>query len=141
MINLKNIKKSFSLLEVMIAVFVLVLGILAVIQAFPISINIRGEAKRKTIASHLAQDKIEEIQSYTYNNIDVGTTTEDYGTISDFESYKRVTSVKYNYLEGSGLKKATSDQGLKKIKVEIYWEKPLGVGEDKFQIATLISKR
>ena len=139
--KLNNFQKSFSLLEVMIAVFVLVLGILAVIQAFPISINVRGEAKRKTVAAHLAQGKIEEIQSYTYDNIEIGTTTEDYGSIAEFENYKRVTAVKYNYVEGSNLKKATSDQGLKKIEVTIYWEKPIKEGEDKFKIATLVSER
>lgn len=136
-----SIKKSFSLLEVMIAVFVLVLGLLAVIQAFPISINIRGEAKRKTVASELAREKIEEIQSQTYNNIEIGTTTEDYDAIEGFETYKRVTSVKYNYLEGSELKKAISDQGLKKVEIRIYWEEPLRPEEKKLKIATLISKR
>ncbi|MFW6282878.1 MAG: type IV pilus modification PilV family protein [Minisyncoccales bacterium] len=136
-----KIRNSFSLLEVMIAVFVLMFGLLAVLQVFPVGMDMRAKAKRQTIASHLAQEKLEEIKNSTYSNIEAGTTTEEYGVIDDFESYKRVTAVKYNYLEGSKLKKATTDEGLKKVNVIVYWEKALGGKEESFKLTTLISKR
>lgn len=78
--NMRNIPNSlrsrgFSLLEVLIAVVILSVGLLALASLQVSVIRSSGEAKSITIATNLAKDKIEALRNFTivdpgYRNID-----------------------------------------------------------------------
>lgn len=55
-------KKGFSLLELIIAIAVLAIGLVGVLQVFPIGLRASQRAGMLTKASFLAQNKIEDIK-------------------------------------------------------------------------------
>lgn len=137
--------KGFTLVEAIIAIFIITIGIVAVLQLFPVSLQQQKMAEMSTVASQLGQEKIEEILSQSYETLSTGTTTENYGTITGFSAFKRETrincvnsnlqSVACNY-------DSTNDPNpLKKIEMTVYWKSPLGISERSFKIATLITKK
>jgi len=134
--------KGFTLLEAIIAIFIITIGIVAVLQMFPLSIQQQTSAKMATVAGQLAQEKMEEFISKSYTDISSEATT----TLSSpFEAYSRavrVTCVNPNLQEVPCNYNPTNDPNpLKKVEVTVYWKSPLGVAEKNLKIATLISKR
>ncbi len=129
---------GFTLLEAMIAIFVIAVGILAVLQTFPLSIQGQTSAKMATVVTQLGQEKIEEIIAKSYTDISSEATT----TLgSPFESYSRKVEVTCFDPNGESLSPNCPDTGIKKVKVIVSWKLPLGVTKKSFEIATLISKR
>lgn len=134
--KIKN-KKGFTIIEAMVAVFVLTLGIVAILTLFPLSLQTRKFSEMKTVASQLAQAKMEEIIANSYNDISVGTTTESQVN-SPFESYSRQLVV--NYVD-SALENSVSNTGLKKIEVVVSWSSSLAISEKNVSIISLIAER
>jgi len=132
--------KGFTLIELLVAIFILVIGIVAVLQAFPFGVNVQKQAQMATVALQLNQEKMEEIISYQYNEILVGTIEESYGFDPDFPSFKRITEVEYFNPDSPEVPPA-EDSGIKKIEVTIFWHTPLGTTEKEIKLATLIAKR
>jgi len=129
---------GFTLLEAMIAIFVIAVGILAVLQTFPLSVQSQAAAKMATVVSQLGQEKIEEIIAKSYADISSEvTTTLD----SPFGSYSRKVEVTCFDPNGEGLSPDCPDTGIKKVKVAVFWKLPFGITQKSFEIATLISKR
>lgn len=137
--------KGFTLIEAIIAIFIITVGIVAVLQMFPLSIQQQKLAEMSTVASKLGQEKIEVIIAKSYNDILVGTTTEAYGQISGFTAFKRATAINCvnpDLQEVPCNYSPTDDPNpIKKIEVIIFWKSPLGVTEKNLKTATLISKR
>lgn len=142
-------KKGFTLIETIIAIFILTIGIIGVLNAFPLAVQIERSARMATIASQLGQAKVEENLSKSYSEVlcsdDVSPTctdTEDYETISGFGSFKRVTEI--ICLDGSDFSEVTDcdpDSDLKQVKVTVYWKSALRTFPKKIEIITLIAKR
>lgn len=128
--------QGFTIIEALIAITVLIVGIVAVLYMFPISIQIENYSQQISTALQLSQEKIEEETSKYYTNILVGTTTENQ-LPAPFERYSRQTVV--NYVD-SNFQATSTDTGLKKMKVKVSFETPLGL-EKKVEILTLIAKR
>ncbi len=135
-------KKGFTLIEVLVAIFVLTVGIVAVLQAFPLGTYIQKSSQMTTVAIQLSQAKLEELISKSYDDslLFVGTTTESYGTVSGFSSYKRTTRINY-YDPNSPSQIPVADLGIKKIEITVFWKSPLGVAEKEAKIATLFSQK
>jgi len=136
----KNIK-GFTLIELLVATFILTVAISGVLSAFPLGAKIGNSAQFSSVASQLAQAKIEEVTSKSYDEILIGTETEDYGVVSDFPYYKRVTEVICYDPNGSELSPNCPDTDIKKINVVLYWKSTLGATERSFDIATLVVKK
>ena len=136
---------GFTLLEAVIAIFIITIGIVAVLQMFPLSIQQQTLAKMATVAGQLAQEKIEEFIAKSYDDISIATTTEDYGEITGFPTFKRVTArkcVNPNFqVVPCNYDPDNDPNPVKKVEVIVYWKSPLGVTKKDFKIATLISKR
>ena len=122
-------KKGFTLLEVMVAVVVLAFGLLAIMHLFPIGLRASKISRDTTVASLLAQAKIEELRNTGWASLSSSTTTEGYGTITNYPQFKRVTTIDYVDV--------VNDPNLKKIVVEVFY-KPYG-GERSVKLVTLFT--
>jgi len=139
-------KKGFTIIEVIVAVFILAVGIVAVLNMFPLGIQMARSSQMASVAVHLGQEKIEEMLSDTYNNLIEGTATEEYGSIPGFEGHKRKTNINCvnyeNLLEVSCDYDLTNDpEPLKKIEVEVFWRSSLVAAEKSINLVGLITKR
>jgi len=132
--------RGFTIIESLISIFVLTVGIVAVLYIFPLGSQIQQSNQMATIAVQLSQGKIEEIISKSYGEISVGVTEEDYGFDSNFSSHKRKTEVNY-FDPGNPQIPASNDLGIKKIEVTVFWRSPSEVSEKEVKLATLIAKR
>lgn len=136
---IKN-KSGFTLIETMVAIFVLTIGILAIIQAFPLGTNIQKSSQMQTVALELSQSKMEEIISKSYKEILINIENEPYGFDPNFAALRRETSV--NYFDPNNPEIVPDeDLGIKKIEVKVFWHSPLVLTEKNVVLATFISKR
>lgn len=137
----KNID-GFSLIEVIVAFSVLSIAFISLIRSFPFSLSINKEAENVTVASFLAQQKIEELNSLGYNNIATGTiealhrlaTT----TTNNLYYYQRKTVVTYVDVN---LATSSTDLGMKKAAVDIYYTNAISKTQKIYNISTLFSQR
>lgn len=122
------------------AIFVLSVGIVSLLQAFPLGTYIESSSQMNTVANQLAQEKMEEINYQSYEATSLGTVNEDYGTIASFSAYKRSTVISY-FDPNNPEVTPGSDLGMKKMTVTVSWRSPLGPAEKQVQITSLMVKR
>lgn len=101
-------KAGFTILEAMIAVVILAVALLALLRVMPVGIKGSKLAEETTIATMLAQRKIEETRAGTFPA--AGTTTGNFTTegYPNFEYIRDVTIV-------------TPTTYLREVTVSIYW--------------------
>jgi len=133
-------KKGFTLIELLIAIFVLAVGLVAVLQAFPMGAYIQKTAQMTTMAVQISQDKMEEIISQQYLEINTGTMEEIYGFDPDNPSFRRETEVSYFDPDNPEVPPA-EDSGIKKVRISVFWHSHLGLLEKEVKIATLIARK
>ena len=97
---------GFTLTEVMIAIVVFSIALLGIAQTLVVVINTNLAARQITSATVLAQSTIEDIHRLGYMAADTAATTDDYGSMPNFEAYKRVTTVSPD-VPAAGMKTAT----------------------------------
>ena len=138
--------KGITLIETIIAVSILALGIIGVLQAFPLGAHLAKTAQMSTIATELGQARIEQELSRSYSNIPAAETVEDYGSMSDFLAFKRITRV--DCVQPSDLAAVSCDYDLvndpspmKKVDVAVYWRSSLGLGEKNISLMSLIANK
>lgn len=136
-------REGFTLIEVLISIFILTTGIIAVLQAFPLGTKILGSSKRVTIANQLGQAKIEELISQSYVEISFGIIETKHVLDSPFSSYQRETEIVCvdPDLDFSEVINCNPDPGMKKIKVTVFWKTFFGFSEKNNQIISLITKK
>lgn len=137
---------SFTLIETIIAISVLSIGIVAVLSIFPLGTHVAKSGQMTTIATNLSQGKMEEEIAKSYDEIIVGTFTENYGDIANFPTYKRVIEincVRFSDLSVSscGYDLVQDPDPMKKIEVKVFWQSPLGVTEKSINLINLISEK
>lgn len=130
-------EKGFTLLEALIAILILTMGIVAVLQIFPLAFSLEMATQRETQGIMLCQEKIEEMISKNYSDIQVGTQTED-PLSPPFEKFSRETKVS---LVDANLNSTTTDIGLKKAEVRIFWQSGLKIRENEVKLTTLIAEK
>lgn len=134
-------QKGLSLIELIVAFSIIAIAFISLTQAFPFGLSVSKEAENKTIASYLAQSKIEELYSVGYSNISTGI-IENTDHLSDnsssyLYSYKRMATVSY---VDESMAESVSDKGIKKISITVTYPSG-GIGAEKtFIISTLISE-
>ena len=102
---------GFSLIEILIATVIITIASLGVATLTVGIIQGNSFSKRLTIATSLAQDRLEQVKRLGYANADTAAASENYGTIANYDGYKRVTSVANN----------TPALNMKLISVNVYW--------------------
>lgn len=131
--------RGFTMIELIIAIFILSVGILTVFLMFPLGIQIMKSSEMATTGTQLGQEKIEEVISCSYEAVSIGVTTES-PLPSPFGAYRRETEVSY-VDPALGLQEVVTDKGVKRIEVTVFWKSPLGIAEKSIKIETLISRR
>lgn len=133
------VKKNdgFTMIELIIAIFILAVGILAVLTMFPLGLQVVQSSKMTTIATQLGQEKIEEVISKSYINI---SSEPKQQLPSPFGMYSRETEATC-FDTNKDISPDCPDTGIKKIKVTVSWELPLKVVKKSIEIITLISEK
>lgn len=137
--NLKKYEKGVTLIELFIAIFILIVGVFAVLTIFPFGIKVMKSSEMSTKAVELAQEKIEETISQSYSDMALGTVNEP-SLPSPFNSFRREKKV--NYVDPlNGMVESATDKGIKKIEVTVYWPSIFKISQDNIKISTLVSQR
>lgn len=131
-------ESGFTLIETLIALAVFTIAVVYLVTVFPFGINSASSAQHKTVATNLAQAKIEEIISSAYAAASLGQVLESsLNSIDpDFSQYSRLTSV--SYVDGN-LQATGQDLGLKKVQVTVSWKDHLAQASSSLSLFTLIA--
>ena len=91
-------------------------------------VNGNRASRNVTIATTLAQDKMEEMVQSGFSGISStdSNTTEDYGTITDYAGYRRITSIAVN----------TPGTRMKTVTVQVYWQ----AGTNPVELSIIVSR-
>jgi len=139
--NLRLFKTNsgFTLIETLIALAILMIAVLSIVQLFPLGLKASYQAKNLSLATNLAQAKLEKLISDNYDNLAIGITTEDTlsSIDSDFSSFIRVTEI--NYVDGN-LNSSIEDLGLKKVVVYVSWPNSFTGDRSTTSLVTLINE-
>ncbi|MFA6918593.1 MAG: type II secretion system protein [Patescibacteria group bacterium] len=141
--KIKN-QKGISLIEAIVCISLVTLIIITIVKLFPIALKLGSDASRVTIATNLAQAKIEECFYNDYDNLPVSATPLEtkHRLASDpanpFYAYQRATTVEY---VDSNLNHSDAETEIKKVNTTVYWQSPILNGEKKVELKILISKK
>jgi prepilin-type N-terminal cleavage/methylation domain-containing protein len=103
-------EKGFTLVEVMIAVMVLAVAFLAMYQMQAMAVRGNETGNQVTIATVLAQDKMEEIRNTAYDNvISINFPAENYGMVPNYPQFRREVTV-------------TENGRMKTVRVSVLWK-------------------
>jgi len=132
--------KGFGLIEATISIALLTIGLFSIIQFFPFSLKIVGDSQNLTTASAIALSKTEEIISFAYDNVTAGTYEVKQAVSTDPNSYLShyQRQVIVETVDGD-LNTSSTDLGLKKVTVTVYWLSSIGTTERSTQIQSLIA--
>jgi general secretion pathway protein I len=109
-----NSKRGFSLLELIIAIAVLAVGLVGVLQIFPIGLRASQRAGMMTKASFLAQNKIEDVKLAGFDAItELPPKIPLSGRDGDFE-----WAIKIDNISLAGVE---SNNNMKKVIVTVTW--------------------
>ena len=116
----KGRQSGFTILEVMVAISILAIGLLAVFSGQNMAIQGNNRANRLTEAMTLAQDKVEELLALPYDDVDAtGSPVNDPGgyTITWVVDDTVVTNAKLITVKvtGNGLRKSLEVKSIKTL--------------------------
>ena len=100
--------KGFTLVELLIAVSLMAIGILAMVQMQIVAIQSNSLANRLSVATNLAQEVMDDIQSWDVNNPPADV-VEDVGNVFDPPAPDFSTTAAYTRFE-SDMDEAAADQ-------------------------------
>jgi len=128
-------RKAFTIIEVLVAIFILEVGILGVASFFTTGFKITKTAREETIASNLAAGLLDEEVAISFDNIPVGPGTRTkYSTDASSPFYNYEEKIDITYIDAN-LSDSVAATEMKKIVVTIYW---INSGNEKsFQTASI----
>ena len=103
---------GFTLIEMLVALVVLSIALLGMSRATVAMLTVQTENQRLAHASALLQDRMETLKHSGYKGAATVSSTEAYGTIPQYSTYKRVTSVAVN----------TPAANMKTVTVTVSWQ-------------------
>lgn len=127
-----HLKKAFTLVEVLLAIFILEIGLLGIAGFYASSFKIIKTARNETIASNLAAGVLEEELAIAYGSL-ANLDRDRYSSDPNNAFYNWYRKVEISCIN-SNLDPITCDSNahMKKIVVTIYWQE-----QQIFQIATI----
>jgi type IV pilus assembly protein PilV len=122
--------RGFTLIEILVALVILSVGLLALISISLTVMKSNAFADKMTMATTLAQDRLEEIQSTAYEEVNsVNFPSEDYGAISGFSAFRREVTIANDF----------PLINMKTITVTVLWRDGAGNSHN-IQLKTVIRK-
>jgi len=131
---MSNASKGFTLIELIVSIALLVLLGFGVVALFPRGLQLVARSQSSTIATNLAQAEIETILAQSYASVPTGTYEARHTVTGRFD---RRTDI--SYLDPATLGTRSSDQGLKRVTVTVYY--PSSYGEKTFVLGTIIARK
>lgn len=129
------------MIEIIVALSILAIAFFGLIKVFPKGISMNASSKDQTVASYLAQDKIERLFAKGYDSVATGTIETKHKLSNDPDSYlsnyERRTHV--DYIDDN-LTATSGDSGMKRISTIVYYTGGVDKKEKSFQVNTIISK-
>ena len=109
--NQKNSQKGFSLIEVLIAIFILGIVSVTLISVFIYGFNVVFKTRQVTIATQIAQEEVELVRNMNYDDILLLGSTYSHDNLSDL-------------VNGAGVLSLESGPGddIKKLTVSVTWD-------------------
>lgn len=116
----KSYQTGFTIAEILVAIVVFTIGILAVVQVFPLHRRLARVSEKATVANFFAQEQLENLFSLPYSDVTTGTyeTRAPLAASGDFSQYERETLIE---LVDSTYQTSGSDLGLKKVTINVYF--------------------
>jgi len=108
-------KRGFTLIEVLIAIFLLVIGLLGLLSLTTTVVKGNASSKMTTLATTLAKDKLEDIKNQNYSNI---VTSTDYATSNGTVS---ASSSGAFYTRNCTVTSDSPAANMKSINVQVTW--------------------
>jgi len=147
--TLKNIKNfnqkstqeqlvwGFTLIESLMALFLIGIGLVVVLQVFPSGFSIEKNSQLETQATLCAQEKIESLLSKSFSELPVGTVIENPLPIP-FERFIRTTKISF---VDENLQESVPSTTFKKIETTVSWLSPLRIGSHEVKLITLFAEK
>lgn len=132
---------GFTLIEIVVAILIIGSAFVGIIQAFPFSVSIIKTAESETLASYLAQEKLEELNQKDYTDIGIGIIEPKHrlgATGTYLYPFQRQTEA--IYVDGD-LQDSVTDQGLKKVISTVFFTNSISRTEKTYSITTLFVDR
>lgn len=131
-------KHAFTLIETLIAIFILEVGIMGVAGFFTSSFKTTRVARNETQAANLASGLLDSELGNSYDNLAIGAgSKERYSSDANNPFYDWYKKIDVAYID-MNLSQSDSDTGMKKIIVTVYW---LDNGTERsFQTASIKAK-
>jgi len=132
---------GFTLIETMLALTILTGAVLAIMQFFPFNMDVTQRARRHTIAAYLAQEGMEEAIAAAYDGIGTGfwEAKERLATSTVSYLYPFQRAIRIDYANES-LATTTTETGLKRVDVTVFWQSPLINTERSYTLTTLLAQ-
>ncbi len=135
-------KAGLTLVEVLLAISVILIGIVAVTKLFPFSLQVNKTAEQATVATHLAQAKIEELFYLDFDDMGIGQVESKTRLADDpaspFYNYFRQVDIEY---VDHDLASSVSATGLKLATVTVFWTNANTRAESQVQLKILICQK
>ncbi len=134
-------QRGLSLIEIIVSFSIIAFSFIALVQSFPLALNLNKTSENATKASYLAQEKIEQLYSLGYAGFSTGVIEAKARLSADPTNYlynfQRQTTV--DFVDGN-LQISGSDTGMKKISVTVYYTNSFTRSEKGYLTTTLISQ-
>jgi type II secretory pathway pseudopilin PulG len=134
----RSAEAGFTLAEILLACFLLGLGLVAAAGAFSVGLQGVEVGRQQSTAAFLAEQRIEQIKAAALVNFTSVTTTsfpnEPYASILNAPGYRRTTTITPN---PGGLANAV------RVDVAVFWQQVggAGVGERRVDLSVLLTTR
>jgi prepilin-type N-terminal cleavage/methylation domain-containing protein len=134
---------GFTLAEVLVATFVLAIGLAAVATGFQYATSGVETGKGESTATFLTEQRLEQLKAlaltdWTNVALNAGTTTEAYGTIANASAYRRVTTI-------TNSPGGTCTANCKLVQVSVFYKPVTGRGqldqERRVDVLTMLASR
>ncbi len=115
-------RRGFTFVELLIALSLFSVGMLSILQIFPINRRLLNQSSYQTDAAFLAEEQMETLRSLAYSALTAGTyeakATVPNSTGTVYSLFQRSTTI--DYINSSYAVSGT-DTGLKRLTVTVYW--------------------
>ncbi|MFA6422909.1 MAG: hypothetical protein WCW17_00475 [Patescibacteria group bacterium] len=134
-----SVLKSFSLIEVLLAIGIFTFGILSAFALIPLSTKISAQTENTTVAIGLAQSVMDNKINQNYDTItpgDTGIVDYEADTTSPYYKFKSQTIIQNI---NTDFISTPTDTGLKSVKVIISWQQ--GSQNKNYELFTTVARK